>query len=157
MTTKAQREAAAKAKAQADEEEQELAEEEAAEQEADEDEEEEQGQPPTGPTQTPVYDPAAPVEPATVPAAEPESDEEAGGNVVDDGIEDIALPAPVLGQWVRITDGDYSGRFAAYLGNVELDRDGDPTVIQVRTRDADNLLLDVGYDDVESTAYSGGR
>jgi hypothetical protein len=60
---------------------------------------------------------------------------------------------------VQIVNGEYAGRFAAYLGNVEMEADDDPLpkVIQVRTRDADNLVLDVNYADVTSTTYSGGR
>jgi len=68
-----------------------------------------------------------------------------------------AVATPVLGQFVQILSGDYQGHFAAYLGNVALDDDGNPTVIQVRTRDADNVILDVPYGEVSSTTYSGGR
>ena len=45
-----------------------------------------------------------------------------------------------------------------YLGDVGvLPDDSGEKVIQVRTRDADNLLVDVPFSDVSSTAYSGGR
>jgi hypothetical protein len=108
--------------------------------------------PPTGPTLTP--DEPRPVEAATlVEAGEPE----ANPNVVDDGVEDIELGPPAVGQFVQILTGDYTGHFAVYLGNVMYDDHGRPSTIQVRTRDADNVLLDVAYKDVSSTAYSGGR
>jgi hypothetical protein len=148
--TKTERSRAAKAEVEPDETT------ETEEQEVEEPGEAERG--PSGPTQTPVEVPE-PVQPATVPAAAPE-EEEAAGAAVDDGVADVSLGPPVLGGWVRITGGDYAGRFAAYLGNVKVDPDAVPmipTVIQVRTRDADNLVLDVPYEDVASTMYSGGR
>jgi hypothetical protein len=165
VTTKAEREAARKAAEEEVEtegaEEQEAAEEEAAEEQA----------PPTGPTQTPVEEhdgdeAAKPQEPETVPPAAPEETEGAeAAPTVDDGVEDVELGPPVVGQWVQITAGDYAGRFAAYLGNVQYEEADPqnpyappvPAMIQVRTRDADNLVLDVDYADVSSTMYSGGR
>jgi hypothetical protein len=102
----------------------------------------------------PVQEPEA-VEPATVPPAGDEA--QVNPATVDDGVEDVELGPPVLGQFVQILSGDYQGHFAAYLGNVELDDDGNPTVVQVRTRDADNMILDLPYDQVSSTTYSGGR
>lgn len=110
---------------------------------------------PSGPVLSPVHDPEAPM-PETVEVSMPEEGA-VGGNVVDDGVEDIELGPPAVGQWVLIQGGDYAGHFAAYLGNVELKNDGTPKVVQVRTRDADNALLDVPYDKVSATTYSGGR
>jgi hypothetical protein len=119
--------------------------------EADNGEQETQG--PTGAT----LSPAEPrhVEPETLAEA---GEPQANPNTYDDGVEDVELGPPVVGQFVRITGGDYAGRFAAYLGDVGVLPDDDPEkVIQVRTRDADNLLVDVLYSDVSSTTYSGGR
>jgi hypothetical protein len=106
---------------------------------------------PSGPTMTPaeLRHPAV-LDEAGEPQANP--------NTYDDGVEDVELGPPVVGQFVQITGGDYAGRFAAYLGDVGvLPDDEAEKVIQVRTRDADNLLLDVLYSDVSSTMYSGGR
>jgi hypothetical protein len=106
---------------------------------------------PTGPTLTPDE----PRHAATLAEA---GEPQANPNTFDDGVEDIELGPPVVGQFVLITGGDYAGRFAAYLGDVGTLPDDDPEkVIQVRTRDADNLLVDVLYSDVSSTTYSGGR
>src|SRR5215831_13748937 len=79
-----------------------------------------------------------------------------GGNAAEDGVEDVSLGPPRLGGWVDIVDGDYLGRHAAYLQNLEEDDNGVPTLVQVRTRDADNLVLDLPYDSVASTTYNGG-
>ena len=114
---------------------------------------------------------------ATLTAAEPRRVEpetlaEAGEpqpnpNTYDDGVEDVELGPPLVGQFVRITSGDYAGRVAVYLGDVSYEDADDeeatpylpptPAVIQVRTRDAENLTIDVPYSDVSSTTYSGGR
>jgi|SRR5215472_677429 len=127
MTTKAEKEKAAKAEA--------------------EPEEETSEQNVSGPVATPVHDPEADVpEP---PALSPHN--------VDDGVEDPELGPAVLGGWVQLLSGDYANHFAAYLANVEVDDDGNPTLIQVRTRDADNATFDIPYTDVTSTTYSGGR
>lgn len=129
------------------------------------------GEGPTGATMTPVQehtgDVAAkqqPQQPELLPAARPEKEPDkdakgvAGGNVADDGVEDIELGPPVIGQFVRVIDGEYAGRFAVYLGDVGVIPDDEPVkIIQIRTRDADNLTVDVKYDDVSSTTYSGGR
>jgi len=134
---------------------------------ADEPVEEPEYAPPSGPAQTEpelhdgdvaaqaIYEEPKEVEPATLePAGEPQPNP----NVVDDGVEDGELGPPVLGGWVQIISGDYAGRFAAYLGDVGTIPDDDPVkIIQVRTRDADNLVLDLPITDVTATTYSGGR
>jgi hypothetical protein len=74
-------------------------------------------------------------------------------NIVDDGVEDIGLPAPVVGQWVDLEDG----RHAAYLQDVDVNKDGSPKTILVRTRDARSEEVEVAYDKVRATTYSGGR
>jgi hypothetical protein len=127
--------------------------------ETEEAEESEAARGPSGPTLTPVQehvgDIAAKVEPETLePAGEPQPNP----SDYDDGVADVELGPPVVGQFVQITGGDYAGRFAVYLGDVgALPDDEAEKVIQVRTRDADNLTLDVLLSDVSSTTYSGGR
>ena len=129
-------------KSKADEPEMEAEEEEVSEQNAE------------GAVATPVVEPEA-VSPQRLGAV---GNEPAGNPAdIDDGVTDSELGPPILGQFVQILSGDYQGHFAAYLGNVALDDDGNPTVIQVRTRDADNVILDVPYGEVSSTTYSGGR
>jgi hypothetical protein len=112
-----------------------------------------------------VGDIAAKVEPETL---EPTGEPQPNPSDYDDGVADVELGPPVVGQFVRITGGDYAGRNAVYLGDVAAPASDDPEdkkkppaeppeMIQVRTRDADNLVLDVAYADVASTTYSGGR
>jgi hypothetical protein len=128
------------------------------EQQAAEDEPGEQERGPSGPTFSPAYQPerAAPVEPT--PVVEPrEGEGETDYHAVDDGVEDVELGPPVVGSWVQIKSGDYAGHFAAYLEDVEVDEDGNPVTVQVRTRDADNVTFDLPYSDVTATTYSGGR
>jgi hypothetical protein len=115
---------------------------------------------PTGATQTPVQEHAGdiaarPVEPETLSEA---GEPQANPNTYDDGVEDVELGPPVVGQFVFIHSGEYDHRYAVYLGDVGVIPDDEAEkVIQVRTRDADNLLIDVPYSDVSSTTYSGGR
>lgn len=106
---------------------------------------------PSGPVLTPA-EPRPAVTATLAEAGEPQPN----SNIYDDGVEDIDLPPPQAGQFVRITGGDYAGRFAVYLGDVAVP-DDEKRKIQVRTRDADNLTVDVPYADVASTPYSGGR
>jgi hypothetical protein len=64
----------------------------------------------------------------------------------------------LLGSWVDVVSGSYVGRFGAYVSTVSHDKTtGYPTVIIIRTRDADNLLLEVNYSDVRPSDRSGGR
>lgn len=113
----------------------------------------EQAAGPTGATLTP--DEPRYVEPETLAEA---GEPQANPNTYDDGVEDIELGPPQVGQFVQITGGDYAGRFAVYLGDVGVIPDDEAEkVIQVRTRDADNLTVDVLLSDVSSTTYSGGR
>jgi len=147
MTTKAEKDKAARAEV---EEAKKLDEEAAAEEQATEEETSEQNV--AGPVASPMHDPelvAAAGEEPVLQTAER----------ADDGVEDVELGPPVVGQFVQITAGDYAGHFAAYIGNVEMSTDDPPVpvTIQVRTRDADNALIDVPYADVTSTTYSGGR
>lgn len=62
-----------------------------------------------------------------------------------------------LGAWVDVVSGEYAGRFGAYVATVSSDSTGYPDRIIIRTRDADNLLLEVAYSDVRPSASSGGR
>lgn len=110
-----------------------------------------EAQGPTGPTLTP----AELRRPETLAEA---GEPQANPNTYDDGVEDIELGPPQVGQFVQITGGDYAGRVAVYLGDVGVLPDDEAAkVIQVRTRDADNLTVDVPYSNVSSTTYSGGR
>jgi hypothetical protein len=66
---------------------------------------------------------------------------------------DDALP----GSWVDIIAGEHEGRRGAYVGDVSHGQDGYPDRVLVRTRDADNLLIEVGYGEVRPSSYTGGR
>jgi len=114
-----------------------------------------------GPVATPAEEHAGAVAAQAAPPAPNEPVENPEGfdaHAADDGVENVELGPAVLGSFVQILEGDYAGHFAAYLGNVEVDKEtGEPTIIQVRTRDADNMILNLPYDEVTSTTYSGGR
>lgn len=61
------------------------------------------------------------------------------------------------GGWVDVVSGEHAGRFGAYVATVSNDRTGYPEQIIIRTRDADNLLLEVAYSDVRPSDSNGGR
>ncbi|HEX9007324.1 MAG TPA: hypothetical protein VF889_08510 [Bacteroidota bacterium] len=64
----------------------------------------------------------------------------------------------LFGSFVDVVSGEHQGRFGAYVATVEHDaQSGYPTVIIIRTRDADNLLLEVQYQDVRPSLRNGGR
>jgi len=154
MTTKAEKDRAAKAEV---EEAKKLDEAEVEEQAAEEEPSEQNTE---GPVATDIYEPPEVLGPPTVL---PTGDPQVNPHDVDDGVQDVELGPPVVGGWVQITGGDYAGHFAAYLAVVSYEADDAtdaprvPAVIQVRTRDADNVIIDLPYADVTSTTYSGGR
>lgn len=61
------------------------------------------------------------------------------------------------GHFVYILSGEFEGRYAAFEKVLESDADGYPSLILVRTRDADSLLVAIPYGDVARTDYKGGR
>lgn len=64
----------------------------------------------------------------------------------------------LLGSWVDVVGGEYQGRFGAFVSTVEHDaQTGYPLLVLVRTRDADNLLIEVAYQDIRPSARNGGR
>ena len=64
----------------------------------------------------------------------------------------------IEGAFVDVVAGEYKGRRGAFASVLESDpKTGYPTLILVRTRDADNLLIPVKYADVRPTEYTGGR
>jgi hypothetical protein len=62
-----------------------------------------------------------------------------------------------LGSWVDVVSGEYTGRFGAYVSTVSSDSTGYPEQVIIRTRDADNLLLEVAYSDLRPSDSNGGR
>jgi len=62
-----------------------------------------------------------------------------------------------LGSFVDVVSGEYAGRVGAYIADVSHDSTGYPERVIVRTRDADNLLIEVSYSDLRPSAYTGGR
>jgi hypothetical protein len=63
----------------------------------------------------------------------------------------------LLGGWVDVVSGEHQGRFGSYRDTAQVCSDGYPKTIWVRTRDADNLLLEVAYEDVRPAERTGGR
>ena len=64
----------------------------------------------------------------------------------------------VLGGWVDVVGGDHAGKYGAYIQDVTNDpTDGYPETVLVRTRDADNELIEVNYADTRPSVRTGGR
>lgn len=61
------------------------------------------------------------------------------------------------GGWVDVVGGEHVGRFGHFAEVARVGSDGYPETIWVRTRDADNLLLEVPYSDVRPSSGVGGR
>jgi hypothetical protein len=53
--------------------------------------------------------------------------------------------------------GEHVGRFAHYYQDLTHGPDGYPELVQVRTRDADNLTLTLRYSDIRPSRLNGGR
>jgi hypothetical protein len=64
---------------------------------------------------------------------------------------------PLPGSWVDVVAGEHQGRKGHYFEDVSHAQDGFPDRVHVRTRDADNLVVEVGYDEIRPSAYTGGR
>jgi hypothetical protein len=77
--------------------------------------------------------------------------------VVVDGHSRRSGNHPTLGSFVNVVDGEHKGRYGAYVDTSQRDLTGYPTVVFVRTRDADNLLLEVPYEYVRPSGRNGGR
>jgi hypothetical protein len=77
--------------------------------------------------------------------------------VVVDGHSRRSGEHPTLGSFVNVVDGEHKGRYGAYVDTSQRDSTGYPTVVFVRTRDADNLLLEVPYEHVRPSGRNGGR
>lgn len=61
------------------------------------------------------------------------------------------------GSFVTIVAGEHEGRLASFEQVQSYGKDGYPTEVVVRTRDADSLLLSVPYADIRPAATNGGR
>lgn len=77
--------------------------------------------------------------------------------VVVDNLTKRSDDDTLLGGWLDIVSGEYSGRFGTYVATVSHDGSGYPETIVVRTRDADNLLVEVAYSDTRPSPRNGGR
>lgn len=77
--------------------------------------------------------------------------------VVVDNLTKRSDDDTLLGGWLDIVSGEYSGRFGTYVATVSHDGSGYPEQIVVRTRDADNLLVEVAYSDTRPSPRNGGR
>lgn len=77
---------------------------------------------------------------------------------VDNPTSVLADTDALSGSWVDVVSGEYQGRFGAYVAPVDRDATtGVPSRVIVRTRDADNLLIEVEYKDVAPSERTGGR
>lgn len=63
----------------------------------------------------------------------------------------------ILGTFVAVVAGKYRGRRGNYFEDVSHGKDGYPDLVLVRSRDADNAVLEVKYSDIRPTSYLGGR
>lgn len=64
---------------------------------------------------------------------------------------------PVQGSWVDVVSGKHKGLFGSFEGVSEYAKDGYPSVVFFRTRDADNQLLEVPLKDLRPSDRNGGR
>jgi hypothetical protein len=62
-----------------------------------------------------------------------------------------------VGEWVDVIAGEYQGRYGYYVEPATLGPDGLPETVFVRTRDKDNLLIEVAYSDIHPSERTGGR
>lgn len=63
----------------------------------------------------------------------------------------------LLGSFVKVVAGPYRFRSGHYYEDVSHGPDGYPDRVLVRTRDSDNLRIEVDYKDLRPTVYLGGR
>ena len=65
---------------------------------------------------------------------------------------------PLFGSWVDVVAGEHAGRRGHYHHDVSHAADGYPERVLVRSRDADNLDLEVNYSDIRpANDFRGGR
>lgn len=82
---------------------------------------------------------------------------------VETGIGNSSNPAPredtaaQTGEWVDVVSGEYQGRYGVYVQATALDDNGAPLTALVRTRDADNMLIEVPYTEIHPSERTGGR
>jgi hypothetical protein len=64
----------------------------------------------------------------------------------------------LLGEWADVVAGEFKGRRGHYFEDVSYGVDGFPDRVFVRTRDADNIVIEVAYADLRpAQGYRGGR
>jgi hypothetical protein len=111
----------------------------------------------TDPTSVATGAPDATAGEATPPTPDP-APEPAAQPVVVDLATKRDDNDPILGSWVDVVAGEYQGRYGSYVATVTHDAGtGYPEQVIVRTRDAENLLIEVAYSDVRPSARNGGR
>lgn len=69
--------------------------------------------------------------------------------------DNLVSGVPFYGHFVTVTGGEDKGAFGVYEDTISLDKDGQPDVIRVRTRDADNRVILVKYADLEPAESRG--
>lgn len=97
-------------------------------------------------------------EPAAPPAGDETPSASAAVPVVVDNRTRRDDNDALLGSFVDVVSGEHQGRFGAYVADIENDAStGYPALVLVRTRDADNLLIEVLYQDIRPSQRTGGR
>jgi hypothetical protein len=61
----------------------------------------------------------------------------------------------LYGHFVTVTGGEHEGLYGVYESNVSGTKDGDPLVVNVRQRGADNNLVTVNYADLAPAQSRG--
>jgi hypothetical protein len=59
------------------------------------------------------------------------------------------------GHFGVVTGGEHQGRFGVFVDTVSAQANGQPDTVTIRTRDANNELLQVSYDDLAPTDSRG--
>lgn len=65
---------------------------------------------------------------------------------------------PILGSWVDVVSGEYQGRYGSYVSTVTHDPStGYPDRVMIKTRDKDDMYVELDYSDLRPSERNGGR
>jgi hypothetical protein len=102
--------------------------------------------------------PLDPIVQSAIEAAALAAEGPADPRIVVDGTNRKHFDDGLNGHFVKVLAGEHKGRVGAFIQTLSYADDGYPEEILVRSRDADNILFGVPYEDVESAGdYRGGR
>lgn len=80
-----------------------------------------------------------------------------GGGVFVNNFNRRSGDDALFGSFVDVVAGEHEGRRGHYFQDVSHGSDGYPDRVLIRSRDEDNLPLEVNYSDIRPTSYTGGR